>query len=86
MLGQLPGVDDTGDPERAPEGATPTCQREASRVWMHVCTSARQPAGRVGPKPITGPTTDRDDPQQLSGGRALPATHAGPFRRRTSYH
>jgi hypothetical protein len=63
VLGQLPGVYDTGNPERPPEGATPTSQREASRVWMHVCTSARQPAGRVGPKPVTGLAADRDNPQ-----------------------
>jgi hypothetical protein len=86
MLGQLPDVDDPGDPQRAPEGATPTGQREASRVEMHVHTSARQTTGRIGPEAVTSLTADRDNPQQLSGRRALPATHTCAFRRRTSYH
>jgi len=62
VLGQLAGVDDTGDPERAPKGATPPRQREASRVRVQVRTPARQPTGRVGPEAVTSLTADRDDP------------------------
>jgi hypothetical protein len=62
VLGQLAGVNDTGDPERAPEGAAPMGQREASRVRVQVCTPTRQPTGRVGPEDVTTLTADRDDP------------------------
>jgi hypothetical protein len=62
VLGQLTGVDDTGDPERTPEGAAPTGQREASRVRVQVCTPTRQPTGRIGPEAVTSLTADRDDP------------------------
>jgi hypothetical protein len=63
VLGQLAGVNDTGYPQRPPEGAAPLCQREASRIWMQVCTPARQSAGRIRPKNVISLTGNRNDPQ-----------------------
>lgn len=78
--GQQPGVSDPGQSQRPPEGAPPLRQREAGRIEVHMCTSARQPAARIGLKPMTGPRTDRGEPQQFGGGRALTATDAGAQR------
>ncbi|GAB3145818.1 hypothetical protein GCM10027290_26390 [Micromonospora sonneratiae] len=86
MLDQLTRVQDTGDTQRPPEGATPLCQREASRIRMQMRSPTRQSAGWVRLEAVTSPVADRYEPQQLMGRRALPATHTGAHRPRTSYH
>ena len=43
----------------------------------------KPPAGHV---PVDGLAVDGDDPQQIGGWRAFPATHAGAHRIRTTYH
>jgi hypothetical protein len=63
MLGQLTGVDVPGESQRAPEGATPLRQREASRTGMQLRSPTRQPAGRVRQEPIRRSRPDRDEPQ-----------------------
>ncbi|GAB7043238.1 hypothetical protein JCM9533A_70890 [Catenuloplanes niger JCM 9533] len=68
VLGQRRGVQDTGEPQRPAEGPTPLRQREASRIEVQVCASARQPATRVGPKL----RTDRDEPQDFRYRYAAP--------------
>jgi hypothetical protein len=62
---QLGGVRDTVDAQRAPEGATPARQREASRIGMQVRSPPRQSAGRIGHEAQIRPTARRDDPQKL---------------------
>jgi len=80
-LGQLTGVDDTGDAQRTPEGVTSLRQCETDRIAMQVCPSTRPPAGRIGQRTeLTRRMLDRDDPQQLGGWRALPASDAGAYR------
>jgi hypothetical protein len=67
-LGKRPGVNDTGDTKRAPEGAATLRQREACRIGMHMCTSARPSACRIGRKAeLLSTVLDRDYPQQLGG-------------------
>jgi len=91
-LRDLLGVGDTGQSKRAPEGATPLSQREACRVGMQMSSPTRLSACRVGheAEPLRdgalNTAIDRDNPQQLGGRRALPATHTGAYRRRTTYH
>jgi len=70
VLGERTGVEDTGEPQRPPEGATPLRQREASRIRMHVRPPTRQYAARVRLEPETIPGADRDEPQQLRSRRA----------------
>ena len=84
--GQRPGVKDTGNAERPPEGATPLRQPETTRVGVEVRSPTRQPAGRVGHHAghgltgRTGAVPHRNDPQQLGGWRALTASHTGADR------
>jgi hypothetical protein len=63
--GQLGDVGDTVDAQRAPEGATPARQREASRIGMQVRSPPRQSAGRIGDEAEIRPLADRDDPQKV---------------------
>jgi hypothetical protein len=90
--GERAGVDDTGDAQRAPEGAAALRKREASRIGVYVCTPPRPDARRVGldgdqlETSLIGAAYDRDDSQQLGGLGTLPATHTGAYRRRAAYH
>jgi hypothetical protein len=61
MLGKRPGVDDSGDPQRSPEGATPLRQREARRVGMHMRPPPRQSTGRIGQEPEPRAAAGRDN-------------------------
>lgn len=65
MLRERTGVEDTGESQRPPEGATPLRQREASRIGMQMRSPARQYAARVRLEPETISGADRDEPQQL---------------------
>jgi hypothetical protein len=61
--GERPGVDDTGDAKRAPEGAATLRQREASRIGMHMCPPPRPSACRIGRKAeLVSAVLDRDYP------------------------
>jgi hypothetical protein len=51
VLGQRLGVGDTGETQRAPEGATPLRQREASRIRVQMRSPARQSAVRIDQQP-----------------------------------
>ncbi|GII20603.1 hypothetical protein Pme01_02000 [Planosporangium mesophilum] len=63
-LSKRPGVDDTGDTKRAPEGAATFRQRETRRVRMHMCAPARPPACRIGRKAeLVSTVLDRNYPQ-----------------------
>src|SRR5947209_9542008 len=90
--GERSGVDDTGDAQCAPEGATALRKREAGLVGMHMCAPPGPDARRVGldgDQVLTGPgdpAHDRDDSQQLGGLGTLPTTHTGAYRRRAAYH
>ncbi|GAA1812877.1 hypothetical protein GCM10009682_37600 [Luedemannella flava] len=53
------GVDDAGQPQRAPEGASPLRLREAGQIGMQMSTATRQPASLVGHEPPRG-RPDRD--------------------------
>jgi hypothetical protein len=67
-LGQRTGVDDTGDTQRAPEGAAALRQRETSRIRMQVRSPTRPPAGRIRHEAeLLSIGLDRDKPQQLGG-------------------
>ena len=70
MLGERTGVEDTGDPQRAPEGATPLRQREAGRIRMQMRPATRQYAARVSLEPEAVSGADRDEPHQLGSRRA----------------
>jgi hypothetical protein len=48
MLGERAGVQDTGDAQRSPEGATPLRQREAGRIGMQMRSPPRQSTSRIG--------------------------------------
>jgi hypothetical protein len=80
VLGQRTGVGDPGETQRTPEGATPLRQREAGRIRMHMCSPTRQPANRIGLELRNSSGTDRDEPQQFDGRRALSTTDAGAHR------
>ena len=67
MLCQRTGVEDTGESQRSPEGATPLRQREASRIGMQMSSPPRQSAVRIGLEPEVIPGPDRDEPQQCEG-------------------
>jgi len=63
VLGKQAGVSNTGESQRSPEGATPLRLRETSRIRMHMCSPARQPAVRIGLEPELTSRSDRDEPQ-----------------------
>ena len=86
MLDQRTGVQDTGDAQRAPEGAAALRQREASRIGMQMRSPTRQSAGRIGDEAESSSAPDRDHAQQLGGRCASPTTHTGALRPRASYH
>jgi hypothetical protein len=77
MLGQQPGVWDTGETQRAPEGTTPLRQREAGQIRMQMRSPTRQSAARIGQEPEIIPGAGRDEPNQLEGHRPIAATNAG---------
>jgi hypothetical protein len=67
-LGQLTGVDDTGDAQRTPEDVSPLRKCETSRIDMQVSSSTRPSACRVGHgAELARRVLDRDDTQQLGG-------------------
>ncbi|GIJ77078.1 hypothetical protein Xph01_15100 [Micromonospora phaseoli] len=86
VLREGPVIRNPGDSQRAPEGTSPRCLREAGRIWMQVRSPTRQTAGRIDSEAQTSPVADRDDPQQFTGRHAPSATHTGAFRQRASYH
>jgi len=48
--------------------------------------ATRQPAARIGQNThLLSGVSGRDDPQQFGDWRALPATHTGAYRLRTTY-
>ena len=65
MLRERTGVEDTGESQRPPEGATPLRLREASRIRMQMRPPTRQNAIRVRLEPEAISGADRDEPQQL---------------------
>jgi hypothetical protein len=89
---ERPGVDDPGDAQCAPEGATALRKCEAGRIGMQMRSPSRPDACRVGldgDQFVTGlidTTRDRDDSQQLGGFGPSPTTHTGAYRRRAAYH
>jgi hypothetical protein len=62
VLGQQTGVRNTGKTQRAPEGATPLRQREASRIRVQMRSPARQSAARIGLKPELISRLHRNEP------------------------
>jgi hypothetical protein len=63
-LGQLTGVDDTGDTQRPPEGAPSLRQCETAGIGMQMRSPPRPPAGRIGHRAeLARQALDRDDPQ-----------------------
>jgi len=80
-------VEDTGDTQRTPEGASPLRQCDTGRIGVHVGTSPRKSASGIGDQADLFTIRDRDEPQQLRGRRTLPTTDAGAHRRpRATYH
>jgi hypothetical protein len=67
VLGQHPGVGDTGEAQRTPEGATPLRQREAGRIRMQMRSPTRQSAARIGLEPEVIPRSHRDEPHECEG-------------------
>ena len=67
VLGQQPGVSNTGESQRPPEGAAPLRQREAGRIWVQVRSPTRQAAVRVRQEPEVNPGADCDEPHQFAG-------------------
>jgi hypothetical protein len=63
VLGQRPGVEETGESQRSPEGATPLRQREASRIGMQMPSAARQSTARIRLKREVILCSRRDEPQ-----------------------
>jgi hypothetical protein len=61
VLGQRTGVEDTGETQRTPEGATPLRQRETSRIGMQMNSPTRQSACGIGLQPKTGAAIDPDN-------------------------
>src|SRR5256885_12476649 len=85
--GERAGVDDTGDAQCAPEGATALRKREAGRIGVHMCSPSRPDARRVGLGDEHSVTPlNRDDSQQLGGLGSLPATHPGAYPGRAADH
>ncbi|BCY14450.1 hypothetical protein L3i22_095380 [Actinoplanes sp. L3-i22] len=64
MLGKQSGVSNTGETQRAPEGAASLRLLEAGRFGVQVSPPARQSAVWIGRKPEVSPGSDRDEPQQ----------------------
>lgn len=64
MLGKQPGVSNTGETQRTPEGATSLSLLEAGRIGMQMSSPARLSAVWIGRKPEVFPGSDRDEPQQ----------------------
>jgi hypothetical protein len=62
VLGQRTAVQDTGDAQRSPEGATPLRQREASRIRMQMSSPTRQSTGRIRREAVASLTGNRDNP------------------------
>jgi hypothetical protein len=100
-LHQWTGVEDTGDAQRTPEGAAPLRQCETPGIGMQMSTTTRPSTGRIwydtedrlAGTPPWGlllarrlRVLDRDNPQQLGGWCASPATHTRAHRRRATYH
>jgi len=65
MLGEQPGVSDTGESQRPPEGTAPLRQREASRIRMQMRSPTRQSATRIGLEPEVNPGAGRNEPNQI---------------------
>jgi hypothetical protein len=63
VLCQRTGVRNTGESQRAPEGATPLRQREASRIGMQVPSTTWQSAARIRLKLEMISCSRRDEPQ-----------------------
>jgi hypothetical protein len=70
VLGQQPGVSNTGEAQRPPEGSASLRQREASWIRMQMRSPTRQSAARIGQKPEVIPGASHDEPNQLGGRRA----------------
>jgi hypothetical protein len=70
VLGQHTGVEDTGDSQRPPEGATPLRQREAGRIGMQMRSPARQATARIRLEPEIISRSHRNEPHQYGGRRA----------------
>jgi hypothetical protein len=63
-LGQLTGVDDTGDTQRTPEGASSLRQCETGRITVQMCPSTRLPTRHIGYRPeLARLVLDRDNPE-----------------------
>jgi hypothetical protein len=77
VLGQRPGVWDTGKTQRAPEGATPLRQREAGRIRMQMRSPTWQSAARIGQEPEIIPGTGRYEPNQLESRRPFATANTG---------
>jgi hypothetical protein len=85
--GERAGVDDTGDAQRAPEGAPTLRQCEAGRVGMQMRSPPQPDARRIRlDDDRLAIAHDRDDSQQLGGLSTFPATHTGAYRSRAAYH
>jgi hypothetical protein len=80
VLGQQPGVSNTGEPQRPPEGTAPLCQREAGQIGMQMRSPTGQSAARIGLEPEIIPGAGHDEPNQLGGRRAFAATDTGASR------
>jgi hypothetical protein len=63
MLCQRTGVEDTGESQRSPEGATPLRQREARQIGMQMPSTTRQSAARIRLKLEMISRSRRDEPQ-----------------------
>jgi hypothetical protein len=70
VLGQQPGVSNTGEAQRPPEGTASLRQREAGRIRMQMRSPARQSAVRIRQKPEVNPGAAHNEPNQLGGRRA----------------
>jgi hypothetical protein len=77
VLGQRLGVRNTGETQRAPEGATPLRQREASRIRVQMRSPARQSAARISQEPEIISGAGRNEPNQLESRRPIAAANAG---------
>jgi hypothetical protein len=77
VLVQQPGVRNTGQSQRPPEGTAPLRQREAGRIRMQMRSPARQSAVRIGQEPEIIPGTGRDEPNQLGSRRSLTTAETG---------
>jgi hypothetical protein len=67
VLGQQPGVSNTGKTQRPPEGTAPLRQREAGRIRMQMRSPTRQSAARIGLEPEVIPRSHHDEPHQCEG-------------------